>query len=338
MYSLKDGIAYIVAVAMDQYITNIAIVNAKNQVIGETETIELHLKDNNDALEILIDFIRRFIVKSGIPKEKFAGIGIGMPGFIDAEKGINYSLLKAPGDSLVKYLADAIGIPVFIDNDSSLIALAELRMGMARNYKNAMVINLNWGIGLGMIINGKLFRGDDGFAGEFSHIPLFSNNKLCSCGKMGCLETEASLFSVIEKTKEGIKNGKLSHIKELPENHFEEACDIIIDAAKKGDKFAIEILSDAGYHIGRGLAVLIHLLNPEIIILSGRGSRAGKLWQAPIQQALNEHCIPRLAVGTEIQVSQLGHDAELIGAAALVMERSEKDLSKAAWLETQLPI
>ena len=103
MYSLKDGITYIVAVAMDQYITNIAIVNAKNQVIGETETIELHLKDNNAALEILIDFIRRFIVKSGIPKEKFAGIGIGMPGFIDAEKGINYSLLKAPGDSLVKY-------------------------------------------------------------------------------------------------------------------------------------------------------------------------------------------------------------------------------------------
>jgi len=83
--------------------------------------------------------------------------------------------------------------------------------------------------------------------------------------------------------------------------------------------------------------VLIHLLNPEIIVLSGRGSQAGKLWQAPIQQALNEHCIPRLASGTEIQISQLGHDAELIGAAALVMERFENDLSKAAFLETELP-
>jgi len=339
MYSLRSDFMYIVSVAMDQFVSRIAIMDMQNNPVVAIEKFELTLSNNPSALSILTDKIISYIDRSGIDESKIVGIGVGMPGFVDVLKGVNYTFLDAGNhQSIEKYISSKSGLPVFIDNDSRLIALAELSFGSLNGKRNAMVINIGWGVGLGLVVKGELFRGQNGFAGEFSHIPLFSNNKLCSCGKMGCLETEASLFSVIEKTKEGIKNGKLSHIKELPENHFEEACDIIIDAAKKGDKFAIEILSDAGYHIGRGLAVLIHLLNPEIIILSGRGSRAGKLWQAPIQQALNEHCIPRLAVGTEIQVSQLGHDAELIGAAALVMERSEKDLSRAAWLETQLPI
>jgi len=337
MYSLRMDFMYIVSVAMDQFVTRIAIMDMQNNPVVPIEKFELTLSNNPSALLSLTDKIRNSIKHSGVDESKIIGIGIGMPGFVDVLKGINYTFLDSKNQSIEDYISSKTGLPVYIDNDSRLIALAELRFGIVNDRKNAMVINIGWGVGLGLIVKGELFRGQNGFAGEFSHIPLFSNNKLCGCGKMGCLETEASLFAVIEKTKEGIKNGKLSYIKELPETHYEQACEIIIAAAKKGDKFAIEILSDAGYQIGRGLAVLIHLLNPEIIILSGRGSLAGKLWQAPIQQALNEHCIPRLASGTEIQMSQLGHDAELIGAAALVMERFEKDLSKAAFLETEMP-
>jgi len=202
--------------------------------------------------------------------------------------------------------------------------LAELKFGSARGKKNAMVINAGWGVGLGMILNGHLFRGNNGFAGEFSHLPIFNNNKLCFCGKTGCLETEASLLVVIEKAQEGIKAGRLSKLKQLPVEHAEEACEAIIRAADEGDQFAIELLSEAGYKIGRGVAILIHLLNPEIVVVSGRGSFAGKIWSAPIQQAINEHCIPRLAANTSIEISTLGYTAELIGAAALVMENYEK--------------
>jgi predicted NBD/HSP70 family sugar kinase len=99
-------------------------------------------------------------------------------------------------------------------------------------------------------------------------------------------------------------------------------------AVLEGDRFAVELFSEAGYNIGRGVAILIHILNPEIIILSGRGSTAGKIWQAPIQQALNEQCIPRLAANTLVEISTLGHQAELIGAAALVMDNYEKELVK----------
>ena len=330
MYSLKQDVMYVVSVAMDQLVTQIAILDMHNRNVTEIELFELPLTKNPNAPAALAEKINEIITRSGIPKSKIAGIGIGMPGFVNAVKGINYTFLETEGYTISQYISAKVKLPVFIDNDSRLIALAELKFGAARDKKNALVINVGWGVGLGMILEGELFRGHDGFAGEFSHIPLFLNNKLCTCGKSGCLETETSLLIVIEKASKGLKSGKLSMIKEkeLSADHPEKAFQNIVTAAGKGDKFAVEILSEAGYNIGRGVAILIHLLNPEVVILSGRGSSAGKIWQAPIQQALNEHCIPRLSVNTEIEISALGYKAELTGAAALVMENYEKEETK----------
>jgi predicted NBD/HSP70 family sugar kinase len=324
MYSLKPDVLYVVSVAMDQLITRIAILNMQNAQVTSTEIYELPLTRNPQALVMLTEKIEEVINKSGIARNRIAGVGIGMPGFVDALQGQNYTFLEPEQGSLTQYISSKLKLPVFIDNDSRLIALAELMFGSARGKKNAMVINVGWGVGLGMILNGELFRGHNGFAGEFSHIPLFLNNKLCSCGKSGCLETETSLLVVIEKANKGLKEGKISLLNELSVDHAEQAFQDIIRAAGKGDKFAVEILSESGYNIGRGVAILIHLLNPELVILSGRGSSAGKVWQAPIQQALNEHCIPRLALNTEIGISSLGYQAEITGAAALVMENFEK--------------
>ncbi|OQP53636.1 ROK family protein [Niastella populi] len=327
MYSLKQDVMYVVSVAMDQLVMQIAILDMQNRNVTAIELFELPLTKNPNAPAALAEKINEIIIRSGIPKSKIAGIGIGMPGFVNAVKGINYTFLETDGYTISQYISAKVKLPVFIDNDSRLIALAELKFGAAREKKNALVINVGWGVGLGMILEGELFRGHDGFAGEFSHIPLFLNNKLCSCGKSGCLETETSLLVVIEKASNGLKSGKLSMLKEsaLLVDHPEKAFQNIVTAASRGDKFAVEILSEAGYNIGRGVAILIHLLNPEVVILSGRGSAAGKIWQAPIQQALNEHCIPRLSLNTEIEVSALGYNAELTGAAALVMENYERD-------------
>ncbi len=330
MYSLKPDVMYVVAVAMDQLITKIVLMDLDNKYVTDIAKFNLPLANNPNALSELAEKIDAFIHSLSVEKNKIIAIGIGMPGFVDAKKGINYTFLEANGTSINQYISDKIKLPVLIDNDSSLIALAELRFGSARNKKNAMVINASWGVGLGLIVNGELFRGHDGFAGEFSHIPLFLNNKLCSCGKSGCLETESSLLVVIEKAQKELKEGKASLLKGLPHDQVEQACEAIIDAAGKGDKLAVELLSEAGYNIGRGVAILIHILNPEIVVLSGRGSSAGKIWLAPIQQALNEHCIPRLCENTEIKISAFGYHAELIGAAVLVMENYEKGLINAS--------
>lgn len=326
MYSLQPDVMYVLAVAMDQFFTRIVLIDMGNAYVTEVGKFELPLSGNSSILPFLAEKIEQVIAQSGIDKSKIAGIGIGMPGFIESEKGINYSFFDS-GQSITEYIRKKTELPVYLDNDSSLIALAELRFGAARQQKNAMVVNIGWGIGLGLILNGSLFRGHDGFAGEFSHIPIFMNGKLCSCGKTGCLETETSLFVVVEKALESIRQGRNTVLKDqITGEHLEQDCTTIMNAAAKGDRFAVELLSEAGYNIGRGVAILIHLMNPEIIILSGRGSIAGKIWQAPIQQALNEHCIPRLAANTSIKVSDLGYDAELIGAAALVMEKYGGDI------------
>ena len=322
-FAIAQNIMYVVSVAMDQLMTKIVIMDMQNNFVSAVETIELSLAKNNEAVAILTEKIVDLIEKADIPREKIIGVGIAMPGFVNIKKGINYSFLFTENKSISKIIFDKIGIPVYIDNDSSLIALAELRFGAVNQKKNVMVLNIGWGVGLGLILNGELFRGHDGFAGEFSHIPLFNNNKLCACGKSGCLETETSLVVLIDKAKEGIKAGRSTRLSGLTFDDYERASEAIILAAHEGDQFAAELFRDIGYNIGRGIAVLIHLLNPEVVILSGRGSTAGKILKAPIQQALNEHSIPILSQNTTIEMSAIGYQAELIGAAALVMENLE---------------
>lgn len=324
MYSLPDHTQFIVAVAMDQLVTRVNMMDLQNNYIGKTATYEIDLWHNKNALKELVAVVKAFIKKSGVNPNKIIGVGVGMPGFVNVKEGANDSFFNINGKNLRHHLEKEIGLPLWIDNDSSLVALAELRFGMGKSSENVMVINVGWGIGLGMIINGEIFRGYSGYAGEFSHIPTSENDILCECGKRGCLETEASLLAVSQKVMEAIKGGTEPGIKPYlklkDQENIKSICDKVMEMAAKGDQFAIEILSKAAFELGKGIAILIHIMNPEVVILSGRGAKVGKILTAPIQHALNRYCIPKLAEHMELKISKLGYDAELVGAAALVME------------------
>ncbi|MCX2451076.1 ROK family protein [Pedobacter sp. PLR] len=317
----KEKQRYIVAVAMDQLVTRVVMYDLLNQAAMEPEQLKINLTRGPEGIPVLLDFLKDYISRSGIAPDQILGVGIGMPGFINAHEGINHTFFKVSGNgNLTKHLAKALNLPVFIDNDSSLIALAEMKFGVAKGTKDVMVLNIGWGIGLGMVINGSLFRGHSGYAGEFSHIPLSQSNKLCSCGKRGCLEVDTSLLVLVERAKSRIAEGvnsSLEHLfldeSKLPGDHF-------LNAAKAGDPLAVSILSDAAFLIGKGIATLIHITNPKLIVLSGRGASAGKILMAPIQQAINEFCIPMLSEHTDIKVSELMIDSALLGAATLVVE------------------
>lgn len=313
-YSLIADTHFLVSVAMDQFSAKMVIVNMNSKFVSEIKRFEFDFFSLQ--VERLVACIIEFITGTGFDKSCIIGLGITMPGFVDTEKGINYTYLKVTGQTLVEYLEQNISLPVFLDNDSTAIALAEQKFGVAAHLKNLMVVNLGWGIGLGMILNEQIFRGNNGLAGEFSHIPLFKNGKLCTCGKHGCLETEASLIAVTLTAQQGVRNGQVTSLA----NYKEINADLIIHEAIKGDAYAVKLISEAAYHVGKGLSILIHLMNPAAIILSGKGSVAGKLWLAPIQQAINEHCIPMLTHHTQIILSNLSTKAQLIGSAALVVE------------------
>lgn len=315
---------YIVAVAVDQILTKVVIYDLFNNIKTGPGVKEIILINDTSLIDTFTTFLKDYLHGSGIPLEQILGVGIGMPGFVNAEQGVNYSFFKPEGTvSLKDRLTQALGLPVFIDNDSSLIALAELKFGKGKNLKDVLVVNVGWGTGLGMIVNGELFRGHSGYAGEFSHIPLSQSNKICSCGKRGCLEVETSLLVMIERAKAEMNEGVSSSMEHEFKDTGELSGDHFLQAAQSGDPLAVSILSDAAFLIGKGMSTLIHIMNPKLIVISGRGAIAGKILMAPIQRAINEFCIPWLAEQTEIQVSALASDSELLGAATLVIENCD---------------
>ncbi len=315
---------YVISVAMDQFISRMAIYDLQNSVKSDIATLELPLADAPDATDQLVEFIRANISASALDHKDLLGIGIGVPGFVNAELGISHSYLKtSDGKPLGDYLSEKLELPVFLDNDSSLIALAELRYGAAQGKLNVMVANVGWGTGLGMIVNGQLYRGSSGYAGEFSHIPLSDSDNLCSCGKRGCLEVDTSLLVMTSRAVAAIKAGAATSMRQAVEHTNRNIAEIFLQAAKEHDPLAVSILSEAAFMIGKGLATLIHIMNPECIVLSGRGAVAGKVMLPPIQQALNEFCIPRIANQTTIVLSELAENAELLAAASLVIEHIE---------------
>lgn len=320
VYALKADKMYVVTVAMDQLFTKIAITDLHQKEITPVETFPLTLAGNKDTVKNLVEIINGIVQKSGIDYSKIIGVGIGMPGFVNTTHGINHTYLPVEDKTLNLrlQLQALLNLPVVIDNDSSVIALAELRFGLARKSQDVMVINIGWGIGLGMIIQGKLFRGFAGYAGELSHIPISDSDILCDCGKRGCLETEATLRVVVDKAIEEIKDKKTSRINF--EGNREQVSEAIMTAANQGDPDAIDLLTDMAYKIGKAIAILIHIVNPELIVISGRGIHSGRLLMAPIEQALNKFCIPKLVEHTSVKTSALGANASLMGAAALVID------------------
>ncbi|HEX5024469.1 MAG TPA: ROK family protein [Agriterribacter sp.] len=325
VYALKPGKKFVVSVAMDQLFTKIGITDLHQKEVAPIETFPLTLVDNKGTLKTLVEIINKVIEKSGVDRASILGVGIGMPGFVNTIQGINYTYLPVENGNtnLRARLQDVLNLPVFIDNDSSVIALAELRFGLAKKSKDVMVVNIGWGIGLGMIIQGQLFRGFAGYAGELSHIPISESDILCDCGKRGCLETEATLRVVVDRAIKEIKGQKTSRINF--EGTREQVSEAIMKAANQGDPDAIDLLTDMAYKIGKAIAILIHIVNPELIVLSGRGIHAGRLLMAPIEQALNRFCIPRLVEHTRVKTSALGTNASLKGAAALVVDHLQEE-------------
>lgn len=317
---------FIVAVAMDQRITRLVIFNLANEAVLELQLLNLNINDNQQAVDGLLTFINSSIEKSGLDRNCLIGVGIGMPGLVNAEKGINNSYFPTPdGSHLGDYLQAQLNLPVFIDNDSSLITLAELHFGEAVGMQDALVVNVGWGTGLGVIIKGNLYRGSTGYAGEFSHIPLSKTDNLCSCGKKGCLEVDTSLWVMVEKAKAALAEGAGSSMHKLFNDESKHDGEHFLDAVIQQDPLAVSILAEGCFQLGKGLSTLIHILNPECIVLSGRGARAGKMLLPAIQQAINEFCIPRIADQTTIVLSNLADNAELIAAASLVVENSQFD-------------
>lgn len=316
----------ILSIAIDQFYTSIAIIDFKNQYKGAINTVAIDLTWE-DAFQQIITLIKETIATVDI--QLIYGIGITIPGFVDSKTGRNNSYSpESPFYNLKNNIQKEFNLPTFVENDSSAIAIAEHRFGKAKKAENVMVINLNWGVGLGMIIDNMLYLGHSGHAGEFSHIPLSSSNKLCSCGKKGCLEVEASLLAAVEYATDSLKSGEGSSLQQLFKKQNHITGDQLLTASIHGDQLAMEAINRIGYMLGKGIATLIHIINPQMVIISGRGSRAKEVLLPKIQSAILEFSIHRLSKDTLIEFSDT-ENVQLLGSTCICVLNADKNILKA---------
>lgn len=323
LYGLKDNSLFVLSIDMERFKTRMTIFDNNNNKITATQTYPLQISKDLSAVEQLHAYASSLIRESGINTDKLMGIGVSMPGLVASASGKNhtYLLTQQVEESLQEVLEKKFEKPVYIQNDVKSATLAEYRFGLAQNKKNVLVLSMDWGLGLGIIIDGKLRTGASGFAGEFGHIPLVEDGALCHCGKRGCLETVASGIALARMAREGIRSGQSTMLRSLTEEQLEQLEPrLIINAANEGDQYAISILAETGRHLGKGIAILIQLFNPETIILSGKIAEAKQYITIPIQQSINTYCMTQLRENTSLALSDLGKDAGILGSVATVME------------------
>ena len=211
--------------------------------------------------------------------------------------------------------------PVLVQHDLDVLTVAEQTMGAGKGVENFLYLYLGGtGIGMGMVLNGKLYMGVDGMAGEIGHIPIIDNNKLCHCGKKGCLETEVSESAIVSKILENIRGGASTALNSYVESGNYLTLQNIVQALHSGDRFTINMFAQISEHVAKIITIMLHIFNPEVIVVGGELTTAGQYLFNPLQLHLNRYALPQLFKSCKIITSTIGDNAPLLGNVAFMME------------------
>jgi glucokinase len=254
--------------------------------------------------------------RCSIRREQIEGIGIGVPGYVDPVQGVVHESPNLGWKSvpLLDMLRRLTGRPVWIENDANAAVLGEYWLGAGAGVSDLVMITLGTGVGCGIIADGKVIRGADGFAGEFGHTKVETKTgNLCVCGKRGCLETTSSGLAMVRKAREAIQRGEQTLLTEMSGKG--ETVKDIFDAAKRGDPIASSIVREAAFYLGVAMANLANLLNPRKMIIGGGISAAGTFYLSLIEQSFQQFALDVVRRNTAIVPAQLGNDAGVLGSA-----------------------
>jgi glucokinase-like ROK family protein len=264
--------------------------------------------DAETGLDGAADLVDEVLAEAEVDRSSVIAVGLGLPGPINLATGTIGSSAILPGWIGVHVAAEMnerLGTPVLVDNDANLGALAELHWGAGRGSSNLAYLKVATGIGAGLVIGGRLFRGSGGTAGEIGHTMVDEAGPICRCGSRGCLETMAAAPALVELLRPSLGD--------------ELSTEALVERAKDGDPGCRRAVADAGRYIGSALADLCNLVNPERILVGGSIGSCGEILLEPMREAVRHRAIPSAAADVEILPSALGYRAELLGAVALVL-------------------
>ncbi|MBC7250669.1 MAG: ROK family transcriptional regulator [Anaerolineae bacterium] len=321
LLDLNHDAAYVIGLKLAERQISAALTDIEATILCTLTAPVSGLNSVERAIEELTGVIERVIAESSVPRQRITGVGIGLAGVIDAERGLcRYSPILGWRDvPLEQLLEERIDIPVRIDNDVNTLAMAEKWFGAGQGVDDFLVVTVGRGVGLGIVVNGQFYRGTRGGGGEFGHTVMDPHGPLCDCGKQGCLEAYVSDPALVRSAREAVLQGKLVGV-----DPDELTVEQITELAQVGNETLHAIFAQAGRVLGLGIANLINVFNPALIIISGEGVRAGDLLFGPMREAVEEHTFDGLGDDTEIFIQEWGDEAWAWGAASLVLQEIYK--------------
>jgi predicted NBD/HSP70 family sugar kinase len=316
LLSLDPGAGAVFGIQFDHDFVRVAIADLSLTILAEgvLETDVDH--DAQAGLEAAAELAGKLLAESGIERERLIGAGVAMSGPIDRNTGQVSSATILPswvGIDVTSWLTERLEVRVEVDNDANLGALAESVLGAGRDVSEMAYVMLSSGIGGGLILGGRLYRGARGIAGEIGHVSVDDSGHMCRCGNRGCLETMVGGGALIEL---------------LRRSHGEDiTIEQMVQLARDGDPGCRRVIADAGQTVGRVAAALCNQFNPERIVVGGELALAGDLLLNPMRESIGRYAIPATAEELTVVAGALGDRAELMGALALVVGQSERVLS-----------
>jgi glucokinase len=272
----------------------------------------------------MVSASKRVSALAGVALGKLAGVGVAVAGLLDSRRGIVTTSPNLPGweDTPVReIMAEKLGIPALVVNDADAAAVGEHRFGAGRGTRHMLYITVSTGVGGGIIIDGRLYSGASGCAGEFGHMAVDPDGPLCACGRRGCWEALASGSAIAREAASRLRKGEKSILAGCRRTVTAED---VGKAAQDGDRLAREVIASAARYLGIGLANLVNIFNPEMIVIGGGVSNLGNLLLGPARETIDRQAFPLLAGAVKIVRSQVGAAVGAVGAATLVFERLVK--------------
>lgn len=325
LYGIHPDYCYFMGIDIRNFCLSIALMNIKGEIISKQSFTDFKLENTYEVFEEICQKTEKFISSQDMNRSRIVAANFNISGRVNSKKGTSATLFnfeEMSGTTLADKLTEYIGIKSFIENDTKAMAYGEYKSGLYSKYQNMIFVNIGWGIGLGIIADGKLMNGKDGYSGEFGHICIYNNNRLCHCGKKGCIETEISGRAIVRNLTERIKNGETSILSPFVKSGSTITTEDIIHALRKQDALCIDIFSKTGLELGKHLAGIINLFNPEVLVIGGTIAQAESYYFSQyIELAIKQYALKLMYQDVPVLTSSVGPDAAITGACLLARSR-----------------
>jgi glucokinase len=305
-----------------------AVTGSQGEMLSRDHSVTPAKEGHEAVIQSILESAHRALEEADVAVSELTAIGVGAPGLANPETGILYTSPNLPGwrdIPLRDIIQERLGKETFLINDANAAALGELCFGAARGARNFIYITLSTGIGGGIVIDGRIYGGAIGAAGEVGHMTIDDDGPVCNCGNRGCWETLASGTALAREARHRIKEGAETSIPGYVEDDIEKVtAQVIHSAALQGDRLAQELIARTGYYVGVGLANLINIFNPELIVIGGGLSNIGDMLFQPAFKVARERAYREAFQAVRFTSAELGRNSGVLGAAAYALQEMRR--------------